>query len=227
MKATISRSLALAAIAATIAGLAPRAIAAEEAAPATAPAASPEPTAAPLTSGKVGGTVKVTATVEDIDVAKRIVKLKDENGDFTELAVHEKVRNLAQVKKGDRVVATYYEAIAYDVFKAGTEMPPGATAMASERAKLGEKPGAGVAEATTFTATIEAIDKPASKVTLKGPEGNKVTFKVRDPNARAGDRRGASPGQVAGAFSVKAATLRLGRFDRALRADLERARAVE
>jgi hypothetical protein len=35
--------------------------------------------------------------------------------------------------------------------------------------------------ATTFTATIEAIDKPASKVTLKGPEGNKVTFKVRDP----------------------------------------------
>jgi Cu/Ag efflux protein CusF len=181
MKATISRSLALAAIAATIAGLAPRAIAAEEAAPATAPAASPEPTAAPLTSGKVGGTVKVTATVEDIDVAKRIVKLKDENGEVTELAVPEKVRNLAQVKKGDQVVATYYEAIAYDVFKAGTEMPPGATAMASERAKLGEKPGAGVAEATTFTATIEAIDKPASKVTLKGPEGNKVTFKVRDP----------------------------------------------
>ena len=178
MKATISRSLALAAVAATIAGFAPKAIAAEEAA---APQAAPEATAAPLTSGKVGGTVKVTATVEDIDVANRIVKLKDENGDVTELAVPKKVRNLAQVKKGDQVVATYYEAIAYDVFKAGTEMPPGATAVASERAKKGEKPGAGVAEATTFTATIEAIDKPASKVTLKGPEGNKVTFKVRDP----------------------------------------------
>ena len=178
MKATISRSLALAAVAATIAGFAPKAIAAEEAA---APQAAPEATAAPLTSGKVGGTVKVTATVEDIDVANRIVKLKDENGDVTELAVPKKVRNLAQVKKGDQVVATYYEAIAYDVFKAGTEMPLGATAVASERAKKGEKPGAGVAEATTFTATIEAIDKPASKVTLKGPEGNKVTFKVRDP----------------------------------------------
>ena len=169
MNATISRSFALAAVAATIAGFAPKAIAAEEAATAA------------LTSGKVGGTVKVTATVEDIDVDKRIVKLKDENGEVTELAVPKKVRNLAQVKKGDLVVATYYEAIAYDVFKAGTEMPPSATAMASERAKKGEKPGAGVAEATTFTATIEAIDKPASKVTLKGPEGNKVTFKVRDP----------------------------------------------
>jgi Cu/Ag efflux protein CusF len=181
MNATISRSLALAALAAAIAGFAPRAIAAEEAVPAAAPAAAPEPTAAPLTSGKVGGTVKVTATVEDIDVEKRIVKLKDENGEVTELAVPKKVRNLAQVKKGDQVVATYYEAIAYDVFKAGTDMPPTATAMTSERAKKGEKPGAGVAEATTFTATIEAIDKPASKVTLKGPEGNKVTFKVRDP----------------------------------------------
>src|SRR5262245_13894013 len=181
MRATISRSLALAAIAATIAGLAPRVLAAEESAPAAASTAAPEPTAAPLTSGKVGGTVKVTATVEDSDVAKRIVKLKDENGEITELAVPKKVRNLAQVKKGDQVVATYYEAIAYDVFKPGTEMPAPATAVASERAKLGEKPGAGVAEATTFTATIEAIDKPASKVTLKGPEGNKVTFKVRDP----------------------------------------------
>ena len=178
MKNTISRSFALAAIAAAIAGFTPRATAAEEAAPA---APAPEGTAAPLTSGKVGGTVKVTATVEDIDVEKRIVKLKDEKGEVTELAVPKKVRNLAQVKKGDQVVATYYEAIAYDVFKPGTEMPAPATAVASERAKLGEKPGAGVAEATTFTATIEAIDKPASKVTLKGPEGNKETFKVRDP----------------------------------------------
>ena len=181
MRATISRSLALAAIAAAIAGSAPRAFAAEEAAPAAAPKAAPEPTAAPLTSGKVGGTVKVTATVEDIDVAKRIVKLKDENGEVTELAVPKKVRNLAQVKKGDQVVATYYEAIAYDVFKPGTELPPPAVAMTSERAKKGEKPGAGVAEAATFTATIDAIDKAHSKVTLKGPEGNKETFKVRDP----------------------------------------------
>jgi len=174
MRTPIVRGLTLAAIAATLAGFAPRAIADEEAAPA---AAAP----APITSGKVGGNVKVTATVEDVDVDKRIVKLKDEKGEVTELAVPKQVRNLAQVKKGDLVVATYYEAIAYDVFKPGTEMPAPATAMASERAKPGEKPGAGVAEATTLTATIEAIDKAGSKVTLKGPEGNKVTFKVKDP----------------------------------------------
>jgi hypothetical protein len=91
------------------------------------------------------------------------------------------VRNLAQLKKGDVVEAAYYEAIVYDVFKAGTEMPDGASATASERAKPGERPGGGMAEATTFTATIEGIDKAASKVTLKGPEGNDVTVKVKDP----------------------------------------------
>jgi Cu/Ag efflux protein CusF len=140
-----------------------------------------EPAGAPLTSGKLGGKVTATATVEDIDVEKRIVKLKDDKGEVTELTVPENVRNLAQVKKGDQVVATYYEALAYDVFKAGTEMPPTANVTASERAKKGEKPGAGVAEATTFSATIVGIDKPNSKVTLKGPEGNTETFKVRDP----------------------------------------------
>ncbi len=175
MRTLIARNLTLAAIAIAIAGHAPWANAAEEAAPA------PQATPAPLTSGKVGGTTKVTATVEQIDVEKRLVTLKDEKGEVTELAVPKKVRNLAQVKKGDLVVATYYEAIAYDVFKAGTDMPAPATAVASERAKLGEKPGGGVAEATTFTATIEAIDKAASKVTLKGPQGNKVTVKVKDP----------------------------------------------
>jgi Cu/Ag efflux protein CusF len=169
MKTTIGRSLALAAIAASIAGFAPKAIAED-----TAPSAK-------VTSGKVGGTVTVTATVEDVDVAKRLVTLKDENGEVTELQVPKEVRNLPQVKKGDLVVATYHEAVAYEVFKAGTEMPGGQGSVVTERAKLGEKPHAGVAEVSSVTATIQAIDKAKSKVTLKGPEGNEVTVKVKDP----------------------------------------------
>jgi ammonia channel protein AmtB len=55
----IARTVTVAAVAAAIAGFALPAIAAEEAAP------------APLTSGKVGGTVKVTATVEQIEEAGR------------------------------------------------------------------------------------------------------------------------------------------------------------
>ena len=169
MKTTIRKRLALTAIAASIAGFAPRAIAGE---------------AAPLSHighGTVAKNVSVTATVEDIDVEKRIVTLKDENGKVTDLQVGKEVRNLAQVKKGDLVVATYHEAVAYDVFKAGTAQPGEHQGVVAERAKLGEKPAVGVTEVTSVTATIEAIDKAASKVTLKGPEGHEVTVKVKDP----------------------------------------------
>jgi hypothetical protein len=168
MKITIGRSVALAAIVAAVAGFAPKVIA-EDA------------SSGHVTSGKVSGTVTVTSTVEAVDLDKRIVTLKGENGEVTELAVSEEVRNLPQLKKGDRVVATYHEAIAADVYKAGTEMPPGKSAVAAERAKPGEKPGGAVAEVTSATATIDAIDKANSRVMLKGPEGNKVSVKVRDP----------------------------------------------
>jgi hypothetical protein len=169
MKTKIPRSLALAAVAASIAGFAPKAIAAD---------AAPSPH---IVGETVVENVTVTATVEDVDVAKRIVTLKDENGKITDLKVGKQVRNLAQVKKGDVVVATYHEAIGYEVFKAGKAQPGGDEAVVAGRAKLGQKPGAGMAEVSTVTATVEAIDKAASKVTLKGPEGHEVTVKVKDP----------------------------------------------
>ena len=169
MKTRIRSSLALAAVAASIAGFTPRAIAADS-------------TATPHIKGeKVGEKITVSATVEAVDLDKRIVTLKDEDGKITDLKVGKEVRNLAQVKPGDIVTATYREAIAYEVYKPGQATPEGGEAMVTGRAKKGEKPAAGVAEAVSVTATVEAIDKANSKVTLKGPEGHEVTVKVKDP----------------------------------------------
>ena len=123
----------------------------------------------------------MTATVEAIDPDKRIVTLKDKNGVLTDVEVSKGVRNLAQVKKGDQVVAIYREALAYEVHKAGTAKPSADTEVVGERAKLGEKPAGDVTKVQSVTATITAIDKEASRVTLKGPEGHEVTVKVRDP----------------------------------------------
>ena len=47
-------------------------------------------------------------------------------------------------------------------------------------AKPGERPAAMGGQAVTVTSTIEAIDQGTPSVTLKGPEGNLVTVKVRD-----------------------------------------------
>jgi Cu/Ag efflux protein CusF len=167
MQTKIGRGLALAALAASIAGFAPRAVADDE--------------TSRVKGETIADSATVTATVEAVDLDKRIVTLKGENGEISDLKVGKEVKNLAQVKKGDQVVANYHEAIAYEVFKPGTAMPGANEAMVAERAKHGEKPAAGVAQVDSVTATITAIDKEKSKVTLKGPEGHSVTVKVKDP----------------------------------------------
>ena len=85
----------MAAIVAAVAGFAPKAIAKDA-------------SSGHVTSGKVSGTVTVTSTVEAVDLDKRIVTLKGENGEVTELAVSKEVRNLPQLKKGDQLVVTYH-----------------------------------------------------------------------------------------------------------------------
>jgi len=56
--------------------------------------------------------VQRTATVESIDQASRLVTLRGEDGHATTLLVSEEVRNLPQVKTGDKVTVSYYEALA-------------------------------------------------------------------------------------------------------------------
>jgi hypothetical protein len=59
---------------------------------------------------------------------------------------------------------------------------PGATAMSAlETAEPGQKPAGVMATELSVVATIDAINKDAETVTLKGPEGNTKTVKVRNP----------------------------------------------
>jgi hypothetical protein len=138
---------------------------------------------APVVSGTVAeNTVTVTATVEAVDLQKRLVTLKGPGGDLVTVHADERVKNLPQVKKGDLVVVTYYESLAYEVHKPGQGAPGVAVAADVASAKKGEKPAAVGAQAVTVTSTIEALDKQKHTVTLKGPEGNVTTIKVKDPS---------------------------------------------
>lgn len=104
------------------------------------------------------------------------------DGRVTTITAGPEVRNFAQIEVGDKVSITYVEALAYDVVKPETATPEGIqTAEATARAKLGEKPGAGAVTSSVFTATIEGIDLVNDQVTLRGPSGDPVTFKVREP----------------------------------------------
>jgi len=124
--------------------------------------------------------VTLTGTVEAVDLANRVVTIKGSKGKTVNLKVGEEAKNLDQVKVGDRVVAKYYESIAFQLSKPGeaegVKVKQGVAA-----AKPGELPAAVMANQVTVTATIEDISPKKTYVTLKGPDGKTVDVKVRDP----------------------------------------------
>jgi hypothetical protein len=67
--------------------------------------------------GLIVQTAQKTATVEDIDYTTREVKLKGSDGNTIKIKVGDRVKRLEDVKKGDRIVATYTEALAVSVAK--------------------------------------------------------------------------------------------------------------
>src|SRR5262249_4524612 len=92
------------------------------------------------------------------------------------------VKNLAQLKVGDQVNATYYESIAYEVHKPG-ELTDMSTQVASGVASAapGEKPGAVSADIVRLTATIVSIAKARPSVTMRPDDGDLVAVKVLHP----------------------------------------------
>jgi hypothetical protein len=125
---------------------------------------------------------RIAAVVEAINVQNRIVTLRSLTQDSTVvMEVGDEVRNLAQVKVGDRVVVEFAEALAVDLKKGGGLEPTGAVAMGGARAKSGEKPAGAAGKVIEVIATILAIDPDEPSVTLKGPKGNVVEVLVRDP----------------------------------------------
>ncbi len=100
-------------------------------------AQSAEPAAAPRGEA-VMASATVTATVVKVDQETREVTVKGEDGKEFSFIASEDVRNLAQVKPGDTVTATYAEALAYEVKKGGTVVGP-ATVVGGGAAQPGER----------------------------------------------------------------------------------------
>jgi len=125
-------------------------------------------------------TAVITATVTAIDLDKRIVTLKGPKGEVRDIKVGKEAVNLPQLKVGDLVTVKYYESLAVEVMKPGTASAAGEKT-ALIRNKPGELPGGMAAQQSTVTATVMAIDKKKSTLTLKGPDGKTVIAKAEDP----------------------------------------------
>ena len=124
--------------------------------------------------------LSVTGEITAVDVANRIVSIKGPKGNISDLRVDPAVRNLEQVKVGDRVSVRYLEALTLTLKKDGKALPSSTKASDAARAKEGERPGGVVAEQVTVTAEVTAVDAKTGIVTLKGPK-QVVDLHVQDP----------------------------------------------
>jgi Cu/Ag efflux protein CusF len=153
---------------------------AQAAAPAPAQAPAPAPATQAMPGKLAADAVQVRGTIDAIDKEKGTVTLKGPKGRTLTLEVRDRAK-LDVVKVGDPVLATYVEAVAFQVRKSGTATPGTSVQEARVSSKPGETPGGAVGREVTVVVTITAIDKKAPAVTVKGPQGKTETFKVREP----------------------------------------------
>ena len=128
--------------------------------------------------------VQRTATVESIDQASRLVTLRGEDGNAFTLLVSEEVRNLPQVKVGDRVTVSFFEALAAEVKKPGEGVQGVQADVSSVRAEPGERPAAGAGVMLRTTVVIEFVDTTFNTVTFKRSDGASRTVAVQSPEGR-------------------------------------------
>jgi hypothetical protein len=94
------------------------------------------------------------------------------------------VRNLEQIKPGDKVIAVYHQALAADVKPRGTPTSPPTIEDKSERAKPGEKPSGVVSVGVATTVQIESVDKSYNTVSFRRSDGIVRTVAVESPDAQ-------------------------------------------
>ena len=129
--------------------------------------------------GIVIDSVQMTAKVIGIDHAKHTLTLQLPDGKTRTFKFSKHVRNVAQLKVGDRVTATLTDVLAVWVQKKGGA--PKATEKMSETVMLtprGMPEAAVVAETIQVTGKVQYVDAQNRTVTVTGPGGRSRTFKV-------------------------------------------------
>ena len=125
----------------------------------------------------------ITATVQSVDLAKRIVVLKDANGNLVQMNVSKKVNDLDQVKKGDTFAVEHAQAIAVGLVAVSKDQKPGVSGVRSVviSGKGTTKPFEETTDTVFATVKIGTIDAKTRIVTFTLPSGEKQKVKV-DPS---------------------------------------------
>jgi hypothetical protein len=139
-----------------------------------------------MPSRMLGGAAEAktaTATIQSIDKEKRTVTLKDEKGKTMTVDVPSDVESFDRLKKGDKVTATYQEALAVSVHKPGEAKPTNEVQESTGRT-TGANPSRTMERTHTMSAEVVSVDAAKNKLKVKGPEGKTRDINVEDPSMR-------------------------------------------
>ncbi len=152
--------------------------------------AADAPAPATATPGAViADTTRVEAEVIGVDKKSRTVTLKGPEGNIFDVTVGKAVKNLPQIKVGDRVIAEYAEALALKL-KKGSGLRETVEKTDMQTAKPGQKPGAVKTREVDFVADVVDVDTKAGTVTILGAKGRVVKLKIKDPAVLAEIKQG-------------------------------------
>jgi len=135
--------------------------------------------------------VVVKGTIQAITPATRTVTVKTDEGVVRTFAVKPDVKRFGELKVGDRLTARYHEALVMEVRKAGAAAPRSATPGGEARvAGKAVKPSGAIVQQQVATVEVKAIDTKVPLITVAGPDGTVVTYKVDHPERLQGVKVG-------------------------------------
>lgn len=119
-------------------------------------------------------TISLRATVKSVDLKSRVVTLVGPLGNTLALKVSDEVRNLPQVRPGNKVIVRYHAAVAYVLAPKGTKLPDDSLTAAGVRAAPGQLPAGAVGSKLVVTGTVVGVDPVAHTLQLVNPSGGMV-----------------------------------------------------
>jgi hypothetical protein len=142
--------------------------------------ASTDPPSGEAAEGAVIVGEKITrhGKVISVDAVTRTVVVEGELGNRVSIVAPEDAPNFDQIKVGDPVVATYFEAVALAIAPVADAQPGVSAGAVATTAAPGETPGGAVAEQVQLRAVVRAVDPQTRSVTLEVPGGGEEILKA-------------------------------------------------
>ena len=133
---------------------------------------SPEIRVAPPVEMNRAMMVEATATVTAVDMANHLVTIQGPEGNSTVIKVTDQVKNLPQVKNGDRVDIKYYRSAAANIVKLDADAKLGTVDVSAAKATApaGEKPAGAIGIQATRRAEVVFVDPYQKFISFRSPE---------------------------------------------------------